>query len=146
MPKFAQTWFSGNLFGAKNLVYVSFKHSIHRVPLGFAVRKVFRITNWRKIGGPKDTSRAIIFRVRRGNGYIGSILGKLYQDKYKYFVPRSINNIQSAATRVKFTQAVYNWKNVLTILEKMVYNKRAAKRKGMSGYNKYIQAYVKGDV
>jgi len=145
MPKYGQAWYSGELYGDKKLAPSNFKSSIHRVPLGFLVRKVFRCTDWRKIHGPKDTSRALIFRVRRGNGYFSSIPGELYQDKYRYFVPSSINNPQGAAARTAFATAVYNWKNVLDEATKLEYHKAAVKRGKMSGYNLYVGAYVKAN-
>jgi len=131
MPRFGQAWFSGELFGDKKLAPSNYKNSIHRVSLGFAVRRQFR--------------KEIIFRVRRGSGYYGSILGELYQDKYKYFVPSSINNVEGAAARTALATAVYNWKNVLDEATKQEYHRAAARKGHMSGYNFYVGAYVKAN-
>lgn len=104
------------------------KRSYGGIPLGLRVRK--------QIG--KD----IIFRVRRGNGYQGAILGKAYQDRYDYFVPSSINNPESDSIRALLATAVSNWRNVLTTDQKTAYNKRATKGLHMSGYNLYIREYI----
>jgi hypothetical protein len=131
MPKFGQAWFSGELFGDKTLRFTNFKNSIHRVPLGFAIRRQIR--------------KEIIFRVRPGNGYFGALLGERYQDKYRYFVPSSINNAQGAASRTALAQAVYNWKNVLDEATKAEYNRAAGKKRFLSGYNLYVGSYVKAN-
>ena len=104
------------------------KRTYEGIPLGVRVRG--------QIG--KD----IIFRVRRGNGHQGAKLGKVYQDRYDYFVPSSINNVESAAIRTLLATAVSNWQNVLTPEQKQVYNKRATKGLRMSGYNLYIREYI----
>lgn len=131
MPKFGQAWFSGELFGDGKLAASNFKNSIHRVPLGFAVRRQIR--------------KEIIFRVRRGNGYFGALLGERYQDKYRYFIPASINNPEGASARVALAQAVYNWKNVLDEETKEEYNRAAQRGLKMSGYNLYVRQYVKAN-
>ena len=107
------------------------KRSFGNTPLGYCVR------------GQIGKNR--IFRARRGNGFYGSILGRLYHERYRYFVPSSINNIQGAAARSALATAVYNWKNVLTEAQKIEYNKRATKGLRMSGYNLYIREYVKAN-
>jgi hypothetical protein len=131
MPKFGQIWFNGGYFGDDILAPTNYKNSIKRVPLGFLVRKQFKHT--------------IIFRVRRGNGYYGAILGELYQDKYQYFVPSSINNAQGQTARNALAQAVLNWQTVLTAEQKAEYHKRATKGLRMSGYNLYIREYVRAN-
>jgi hypothetical protein len=90
-------------------------------------------------------TNAIIYRVRRGNGYFGSKAYERYQDQYSYFVPSSINNIQGAAARSALATAVYNWQNVLTEAQKIAYNKRATKGLRMSGYNLYLREYIKAN-
>jgi hypothetical protein len=88
-----------------------------------------------------DTSGAIIYRCRRGNGQHGSEKGVFYQDQYAYFVPSSITNSEGEPARSAFAQAVYNWRNVLSESTKIAYYARAA-RKHISGYNLYIGEYV----
>lgn len=105
------------------------KRCIGRIPLGFAVRG-----SWAK-------NR--IFRVRRGNGFYGAVKGKLYQDRYSYFVPSSINHPNGQPARDALTQANYNWYNVLTEAQRTKYNKNAKRRLSMSGRNKYIGEYIK---
>lgn len=145
MPKFGQAWFAGELFGDGKLAHSNYKNSIHRASLGLSVRKVFRCKDWRKKYGPKDTSKAIIFRVRTGNGYMGAVSGERYQDKYRYFVPSSINNAEGAAARTALATAVHNWKYVLDDATKAEYHHAAVKRGKMSGYNLYVGAYVKAN-
>jgi len=142
MPKFGQAWFAGELFGDKKLAPSNYKNSIHRIPLGIHVRKLFRVSNWR---GVKDTSRALIFQMRRGNGYFGSTLGELYQDKKAYKVPWPNGNPACAVAQSAYATAVYNWKHVLTAEQKTEYNQRAPRRTHMSGYNLYIGEYVQAN-
>ncbi len=132
MPKFGQVWFGGGPFGDHDLVFCPFDKSIRRIPLGFGVRKRF--------------GTSVIFRIRRGNGYAGAIQGKKYQDKYKYFVPSSINNAQSEPYRVQLRAAVDYWKAILTPTEQKEYNVRADKIKGLSGYNLFIREAMKGEI
>ena len=164
MPKFGKMWFNGYYFGDDVPVWTSKRDSIQRLPLGMSVRRSIRkvmLTGtrhevWHTTGGiPRvsiyytdavyDNSRAVTFRIRRGNGAAGSILGKRIQDKYKYFVPSSINNAEGQDARDAFAQAVSNWQTVLTDSQKVEYNRRANKGLHMSGYNLYIREYVKAN-
>lgn len=88
-----------------------------------------------------DTSQAIIYRCRRGNGFYSSLAGHQYQDQYAYFIPSSINNPQGQAARTAFADAVHNWQNVLSEQVKCAFNKRAYGRH-MGGYNLYIREYI----
>ena len=132
MPRFGQTWFNGYYFGEDVPVWTRFKTSIRRIPLGTGIRK--------------QLGKEIIFRVRRGNGVGGSVYGKLYQDKYKYFVPSSINNAEGQPARNALIAAVSNWKNVLTTEQKEEYNQRATESMRMSGYNLYVREYIKANI
>jgi len=91
-------------------------------------------------------AKTVIFRVRRGNGRVNSIKGKLYQDQYPYFVPSTINNPQSDYVRAAFAAAVAIWKTEMTETEKNVYRKKANRRGGMSGYNLFISNYVRRNI
>lgn len=83
-----------------------------------------------------------IYRVRPGNGHYSSIEGEVYQDKYTYFVPGSINNPEGADARTALAAAVLNWQG-LPLATKKVYNTRARKNGNvMSGYNLYIKEYI----
>jgi hypothetical protein len=112
------------------------------ITLGFYVRKTLG-------RGPRELpppeTGCVIFRVRRGNGYYGSKANVLYQDKYDYFIPSSINNVESQPIREAFALAVSNWKNILTANEKKQYNKRASKGMNMSGYNLYIKEFIEAN-
>lgn len=101
------------------------------VPIGLKIRR--------------QIAKQYIYRVRPGNGYYGTELGRQYQDRMTYFVPSSINNSQGASARTALTQAVYNWKNILTPEQKAEYNKRANKKRFLSGYNLYVGEYVKAN-
>ena len=129
------------MFAAQNLTVVvghlmddpyapkgQWKKCIGRIPLGMAVRG-----SWAK-------NRT--FRVRRGNGYHGAVLGKLYQDRYRYVVPSSINHINGQPARNAMIQANYNWYNVLTQAQRDNYNRIAKHGLSMSGRNKYIGEYI----
>lgn len=101
------------------------------LPLGVEVRK--------------QIAHEFTFRVRRGNGCFGSIDGKKYQDKMTYYVPSSINNVQGQSARNALSSAVYNWKTTLTPAQKEAYNKRAAEKRFLSGYNLYVGEYVRAN-
>jgi len=131
MPKFGQIWFNGYYFSTDVPPWVDFRKCIGRVELGLSVR-----------GSIDDR---VTFRLRRNNGVVGGTAGELIQDKYKYFVPSSINNPESASARAALTTAVSNWKNVLTVEQKAAYNARANKKRFLSGYNLYIGEYVKAN-
>jgi len=87
----------------------------------------------------RSIGKNITYRVRTGTGSYGSKAGVIYQDKYKYTVPCSINNTQSDFCRSLYAQAVLNWQTIITLEQKKTYNKRA---KFMSGYNLYIREYI----
>jgi len=128
MPRFGQAWFNGGYFGDKVLAYTPFKGSIKRIPLGFKIRR--------------DFGKQIIFRVMTGNGYYGTKEGEKIQQKYKYFVPSSINNPEGAASRAKFAAAVASWQG-MTNEQKANYNLRASYKNALSGYNLYIKEYMR---
>lgn len=132
MPKFGNIWFNGGYFSSKKIAYTNFYKSIRRVPLGFRIRK--------------QLGKKIIFRCRIGNGYQGSKLGKFYQDKYKYFVPKSINNPEGQHSRDVFSEGMHKWKNELTNEERAVWDKMASKRKGVWGRNLYIKKYMRDNL
>lgn len=85
-----------------------------------------------------------IYRIRPGNNYFGSIEGRLYQDKYAYFVPSSINNPESEPYRVQFKATIKYWQTVLSLEEQEEYNQRANIIRGLSGYNLFIREAMKG--
>jgi len=105
------------------------------VPIGSDVRRTFGKR-------PGDISAAITFRVRRGHGAYGSVLGKKYQDKYKYSAAMAAIDNGTPATKARMAAGVAHWQNVLTPDEQMVYNKRASKGLRMSGYNLFLREYL----
>lgn len=104
------------------------KKSYEGIPLGTTVRR--------------SIAETITFRLRHGNGYYGSVLGLLYQDRYPYFVPASIENPEGQNARDALATAVLLWQTVLTPAEKADYNQRAETKKGLSGYNLFVGEYV----
>jgi len=84
------------------------------------------------------------FRMRRGNGVYGAIDGEVYQDKYDYFVPTSINNTQSEPYRRQWIAAVHKWIYDLTAEQKNSYQRRASHGLQMSGYNLFMREAMKG--
>ncbi len=106
--------------------------SVDGIPLGFEVRKQF--------------GHRYIFRVQRGNGFYNSTLGQKYQHKMAYYVPLSINNVESQPYRQQLIAAVHKWKNDLTANEKEAYNLLVGKGLHMSGYNLFMREAMKGEV
>jgi hypothetical protein len=117
--------YANQMYGETDLSRDLIRTSIGRIQLGLEVRK--------------SIGKRVIFRLRRGNGYFFSEAGKIYQDKYKYFVPDSIYNIEGEASRSLFASAVAYWKNTLSDAEKKIYNQRANRSMKMSGYNLFIR-------
>lgn len=107
------------------------------VPLGVEVR--------RTIGRLKDdTTGAVTYRIRRGNGKHGSVAGKIYQDKYPYPDVTGLENNAPASYKAMFAAAVHKWRYDLTEAQKKVYNRRAVKGLRMSGYNLFMREAMKG--
>jgi hypothetical protein len=101
------------------------------IPIGIAVRR--------------QLAHTYIYRVRHGNGFYNSKAGAIYQDRYTYVVPSSINNPEGQAARDALAAAVANWQG-FTSDQKKVYNDRAAAaRLRMGGYHLYIREYVRAN-
>lgn len=97
------------------------------IPLGFEVRK--------------QLGHKYIYRRRHGNGYYGSYEHKIYQDKYKYFVPSSINNTEGASARQTLSRAVAAWQ-ALSEEQKNEWRKKEKWHKGTTGYAMFISQYM----
>jgi hypothetical protein len=119
-------------FGSATQKGWNYKRSFSNIPLGCLVRK--------------QIAKEIIFRVRRGNGVAGAVAGELYQDRYAYVVPTSINNTEGQAARNALSSAVSNWKNVLSEAQKQSFNERANNGLKMSGYNLYVREFITGQI
>ena len=130
MAKFGQFKFSEAQFGSKYVLSITRNRSYRTKALGLAVRK--------------QINHELIFRVRTGDNFYGTPLGRPIQDKYNYFVPSSINNVQSEPQRRQWAAAVDKWKFDLTDIEKDEYNIRAHRNKRMSGYNLFMREAMKG--
>jgi hypothetical protein len=110
--------------------------------IGFTIKKVLGVKNWR---GVKDTSNAVIYQTRRGNGSYGTKLGKLYQDCKPYKVPWPNGNPAAVAAGAVLAHAVLNWTTIISAEDKAEYNRRAKIKNIMSGYNLYISEYIKAN-
>ena len=132
MPKFGQVHFGRNYFGDSPYPTENWKRSMSGIPLGLWVRQ--------------QLAKTVIFRVRRGNGSAGATLGKRYQDKYKYVVPSSINNIESAPYRTQWKTAVDYWKNILSAADRADYNEQATHGLRISGFNLFMRKAMKGEI
>lgn len=88
----------------------------------------------------KQLGHLYIFRRRHGNGYAGSVYKKIYQDKYNYIVPSSINNAQGQHARDIMSAAVAAWQ-LLPENEKNFWRKKEYSISGISGYNLFIKNY-----
>ncbi|MCK4794933.1 MAG: hypothetical protein KAV87_64990 [Desulfobacteraceae bacterium] len=86
--------------------------------------------------------KEVIYRVRKGNGYVGSTVGRTYQDRYRYFVPTTIMHPNGNASRATFALAIAAWKN-LSAEEKQKYSATATRRGGLTGYNLFVSNYMK---
>jgi len=85
------------------------------------------------------------YRVRRGNGHYGAILGHRYQDKFALVIPTSINNPEGEPYRVLLAAAVNYWKKILSPAEKARYNRLAGHRQHLSGYNIFVGEVISGE-
>ena len=94
----------------------------------------------------KSIGLSVTYRMRRGNGSYGAIDGEIYQDRYKYFVPGSINNAQSEPYRRQWIAAVHKWIYDLTAAQKTEYQRRASHGLQMSGYNLFMREAMLGKV
>lgn len=92
----------------------------------------------------KQIGRKWIYRVRPGNGHAGSTSGQRYQDRFSYFVPQSINNVESQPWRITFAAAVECWKNILTSEQKRIFDIRGSKEKSIPGRSLFISEAMKG--
>lgn len=137
MPKFGWCRFAEDKFG-NHVYYHNLKFRMFgTVPLGIDIRRTIG-----KSAG--DTSRAVTFRVRRGNGYYGSVAGKIYQDKYPYPNVTGLENNIPNACKVTFAAAVAAWQG-LSPTEKTTWRTRGTRiRPILPGYNLFIRKHIKG--
>ena len=92
----------------------------------------------------RSIAKTWTFRIRKANGVAGTRVGELIQDKYPYNVSDPNADHVGVGNKTNFAQAVWNWQNLLTPEEKAKYNKRAARKRKMSGFNLYIREYRLG--
>ena len=92
-----------------------------------------------------QVGRRDIFRRRIGNGFAGSIAHRVYQDRFKYFVPSTITHPNGDASRIKFKAAMQAWKE-LSPEEKQFYRDIAVKQGGIPQQNIFVKRYMKGEI
>ncbi len=137
MPKFGWCKFAEEKFGTRVRYHDTKFRMISSTILGHEVRRTIR-----KRAG--DISGAVTFRIREGNGHQGSVLGKVYQDKYKYTAAMAAIDTGLVPNKTMLSAAVDYWKNILTDEQRAEYNKRAGRQLRMSGYNLFISEALKG--
>ena len=131
MAKFSQFRFAEVQFAEKH-VTAEVRHRTYRTrSLGLFVRR--------------SINNEVTYRVRTGNNNYGAPLGKPIQDKYPYTVSDPTASHCPDAAKSALATAVSNWKNVLTPEQKKAYNKRAGKKRFLSGYNLYVGEYVEAN-
>jgi len=112
----------------------------------FTARPFITLDNGNKLvlgfGVRKQLAQTTIFRIRRGNGVYGAVLGRRYQDQYAYVVPSSINNTEGQPARNTLTAAVAAWQ-ALTEAQKDLWRSKERRIKGTSGYALFIRQYFK---
>lgn len=134
MAKFGWSTFNEDYFGRDRLDKTYRKQSIHGIPLGIDVRGTVR-----RCQG--NTSQAVVFRVRRGNGVAGSISGHRYQDKMKYYTPTNPQTVPQQANRTKFSNGITAWQ-ALSDSQKNVYRARAIRLRFATGFTLYMSEYM----
>lgn len=102
------------------------------IPLGLWIRRSI-CTTW-------------TYRVRRGDGNFGTKVGELIQDKYPYFIPRSIKNPEGQHARDVFTAAVAAWQLLSDEIKRALDREAQRLRLSMSGFNLYIRTYMKDNL
>lgn len=133
MPKYGlKAHYGYQIYGYKSFNEQWFAKSLNRIPLGLIIRG--------------SVASKISFRARRGNGFYGSVVSALYQDKFRHTVPSSINNSESASSRALFARAVKGWFGYLSESQRDDYRRRAALSRYISGYTIWIRDVMRGVV
>lgn len=103
------------------------KRYFGKIPLGFWVRRSI-CTTW-------------TYRVDRGNGFYGTVLGERIQKRYLYNVPDPHADNVGVANKNSFAAAVAAWQS-LSDEDKLWWDKEAQRlRLNMAGYHLYIRKY-----
>lgn len=85
-----------------------------------------------------------IYRRRPGNGAAGSIARKIYQDRFKYFVPSTITHPNGDASRACFANAQTAWLG-LSPADKKDWERKGSKAKNIPGRSHFIGCYIKAN-
>ena len=91
----------------------------------------------------KSIGRRWTYRRRRQNAIPFVKPGVIVQDKYRYFVPTSVNNVQGEPARVALRAAVRAWKTELTEQEKREWRRKANAKGGTTGYAMFVGHYIR---
>jgi len=82
-----------------------------------------------------------IFRVRRGNGHAGSILGKRYQEVKEYKVPANPQSVPQQENRAMFSEGLAE-ADGLSEEDKVPWKVKAYKVSGQTWRTLFMRAYM----
>jgi len=89
----------------------------------------------------KTIAKTKTYRVRRGNGAYGSILGRRYQDTMAYYTPTNPQTEPQQDNRDKFKEQVKEALK-LSLEERQPYIEMAKRIKGWNWLNAYLHIYL----
>lgn len=130
MAKFGQFKFAEAQFGSKYVGGERRNRTYKSTILGVRIRR--------------SIAKKVIYRIQTLPPVKEGKPGYRIQNKYNYFVPPSIDNIEGEPQRIQFKAAILKWQTGLTDEEKKTYNDRAGRKLHMSGYNLFIREALKG--
>lgn len=93
------------------------------------------------IGIRRTIGKTTTFRLRRGNGFYGSVEGRLYQDKYAYTNHDPTASTCPVAAKNCFAAGVAAWQ-ALSTEAKALWKKKASTKKGLFGYHLFLRNYM----
>lgn len=108
--------------------------SVSGVPLGLSARGSVKV-----MSGTNVTR--IIFRVRRGNGFYGSLPTVRYQDCFTDYTHVYSNTPAQNAQTAKYMPGVNAWK-ALSESEKQTWRDKAALTGHLTGYHLFMSDYL----
>lgn len=95
------------------------------------------------LGVQKSIGKKWTYRRRRQNAIPFVQPGVIVQDKYRYFVPSSVNNPEGQPARDALRAAVRAWQTELTDEDKRAWRRRANAKGGTTGYAEFVGHYIR---